>query len=71
MPCGSATLPYKGFGGLGLSRTRPRLEGYSPECAEGEFSELRPEGVLGSTHVSGPMPSGLLMHGAGEICGLA
>jgi hypothetical protein len=27
------------------------LESYSPECVEGEFSELRPNGVLGSTEI--------------------
>ena len=30
--------------------------GYSPKCLVGEFCELRPNGVLGSTYSPGPTP---------------
>jgi hypothetical protein len=39
---------------------RPRpSSAYSPECVEGPFSELRAEGVLGSSHSTGPIPMGV------------
>src|SRR5918994_5173344 len=36
-----------------------KFERYSPECVEGEFSELRVDGVLRSSHSPGPTPMGV------------
>jgi hypothetical protein len=40
---------------------------YSPKCVEEEFSEVRHFGILGSSHSSDPILSGVLMYRAEEF----
>src|SRR5829696_5730493 len=44
---------------------------YSPECVEGEFFEVRPNGVLGSSHRPGPTPLSFSIRVREDSCALA